>query len=620
MRSLSGSTSGLMPIPESPSSSSAQSSSDLSFGSSQTLETSNFDNQASLQNPVRSTFYIIVLTLIVGALQLAWSTEFSEATPFLLSLGLSKHVLALVWLAGPLSGSIGQPIVGMLSDRCNLSWGRRRIFILVGSFATLLSLLCLAHSTGIISLFIRTKDTEKINFYTIPFACLGVYVLDFSIAVIQASARALIVDVVPTSQQQISNAWAARMIGIFNIVGFCFGSINLPDLFPLFGDNQFKVLSILVTIMMGSMTIFSCFYIKERNPKKDVAIRYQRQQSEKRLREMGIDEEQCQRFWVQVKIFFAQIVHSFKRLPPQVKTVCYTEFFAWVGYFPMMFYTSSYVGELYLYENGYASPDKLPPNLKQKLTDESTRRGTIALLVNSIITLTVDIAAPALVDKATRTGRWHHWCSLRMCWIVSHVVFILCMAGTFMVNSSIKAIVLFAFLGFPWGCAVWIPFALISEEIGRIKDIRAVQISYTAPKSTREVPGFSSSEASGQLLEDTSSRMMLQSMKDCSLPALTDANKLYLAPSLCDFYGSLVHDSGIILAIHNVFVSAPQMVSSVVSSILFKIFQSGDGFDNSLAWVFRFGGIVAVGALILSLSIKTSEQQYAEDQQRAVQP
>ncbi len=33
-------------------------------------------------------------------------------TPFLLSLGLSEQLTSLVWLAGPISGLIAQPIIG----------------------------------------------------------------------------------------------------------------------------------------------------------------------------------------------------------------------------------------------------------------------------------------------------------------------------------------------------------------------------------------------------------------------------------------------------------------------------------------------------------------------------
>jgi len=37
----------------------------------------------------------------------------SYGTPFLLSLGISEQLTSLVWLAGPISGLIAQPIIGI---------------------------------------------------------------------------------------------------------------------------------------------------------------------------------------------------------------------------------------------------------------------------------------------------------------------------------------------------------------------------------------------------------------------------------------------------------------------------------------------------------------------------
>jgi hypothetical protein len=34
-------------------------------------------------------------------------------TPFLLSLGVSEQVTSLVWLAGPISGLVAQPVIGL---------------------------------------------------------------------------------------------------------------------------------------------------------------------------------------------------------------------------------------------------------------------------------------------------------------------------------------------------------------------------------------------------------------------------------------------------------------------------------------------------------------------------
>jgi solute carrier family 45 protein 1/2/4 len=46
---------------------------------------------------------VLVTSNLLG-MQLVWSTEMGLAGPYLLSLGVSKSVMAMVFLAGPLSG------------------------------------------------------------------------------------------------------------------------------------------------------------------------------------------------------------------------------------------------------------------------------------------------------------------------------------------------------------------------------------------------------------------------------------------------------------------------------------------------------------------------------------
>ncbi|GMM43900.1 hypothetical protein DAPK24_004750 [Pichia kluyveri] len=557
-----------------------------------------------LYNPHRSTAYVLTVTLILGALQLAWSVEFSEVTPFLLSLGLSKRILSLVWLAGPLSGSIGQPIVGLLSDRCMLSYGRRRIFIIIGCLLTCLSLIFLSHSKNFISWILTpfNLSNESLNTFIIVFACIGIYILDFSIAIIQASSRALIVDVVPTDQQQVANAWAARMIGIFNLFGFWLGTLNLIQIFPFLGDSQFKVLTIIVAFLMILLTSFSIYLIKERNPQTDVTLINQRETNNNKLNSLGIKSSLNDSVLNQLINFFKEIFISFKTIPNQVKIVCYAQLFAWIGYFPLLFYTTSYVGELFLYNKGYPNPNLIPPELKDELLNESTRVGTYALLSNSIVSLIIVSFLPIILKKYLNydhSSMFHSKSifklNLRSLWIYSHVVFTLCTLSTFFIHTYQAAIIVFAFTGIPWGCAVWIPFSLISEEISRIKDIKAIQIYYN--QQIQNDP----------IIEDDA-------------PLMTEENSIYCKQSLIDYYNNIEYDSGILLALHNVFVSAPQMISSFMSSILFTIFHNKDSnnYDTSLEWVFRFGGLLTIGAWYISRKVKTNEELFDDDKLRAI--
>ncbi|KAF8215668.1 hypothetical protein K438DRAFT_1954373 [Mycena galopus ATCC 62051] len=43
--------------------------------------------------------------------QIAWTVELGYGTPFLLNLGLSEQLTSLLWLPGPISGPIAQPVI-----------------------------------------------------------------------------------------------------------------------------------------------------------------------------------------------------------------------------------------------------------------------------------------------------------------------------------------------------------------------------------------------------------------------------------------------------------------------------------------------------------------------------
>lgn len=85
-----------------------------------------------------------------------------DCTPYLLQLGLTKSKTSLVWIAGPLSGLIIQPLIGVIADRSRSKWGRRRPFMVFGSFVVAFCLLVLGWTAEIVGLFV--KDPEKVHF------------------------------------------------------------------------------------------------------------------------------------------------------------------------------------------------------------------------------------------------------------------------------------------------------------------------------------------------------------------------------------------------------------------------------------------------------------------------
>ncbi|KMU84696.1 alpha-glucoside transporter [Coccidioides immitis H538.4] len=62
--------------------------------------------QSDKEGESKSSWYLFLLTLSIGGLQIVWSVELSNGSPYLLSLGMSKSLLAFVWIAGTLTGTL----------------------------------------------------------------------------------------------------------------------------------------------------------------------------------------------------------------------------------------------------------------------------------------------------------------------------------------------------------------------------------------------------------------------------------------------------------------------------------------------------------------------------------
>ena len=132
------------------------------------------------------------------------------------------------------------------------------------------------------------------------------------------------------------------------------------------------------------------------------------------------------------------------------------------------------------------------------------------------------------------------------------------MFSTFFVYSTKGATAIIALIGIPWALTLWAPFAFISAEIAKTNAQQHVR-----------------SEHHGNEDEDVE-------------------------------HGKAVDESlvqaGIVLGLHNMAVSFPQILSSLISSAIFKAFQKprGVAWDESVGWVLRFAGCAGLVAAWLT--------------------
>jgi len=320
-----------------------------------------------------------------------------------------------------------------------------------------------------------------------------------------------------------------------------------------------------------------------------------------------------------VLAFFRQVFESTLRLPPQIRKICEAQFFNWLGWFGFLFYMTTYIGQLKLNPYFAAHPDLTPDDIENAWED-ATRIGTFALLIFAITSFAANMLLPFFVTpsygssaptrpptsphltshstpgalsasihsfvstkSSTASRSYAHlkhlisllqipWLTLRRTWLLSHIFFALCMASTFFITTATAATILTAFIGIPWAVSLWAPFALISAEISK-RDTAARQ-------SARRRPNAIGGAAAEQ------------------------------------------DQAGVILGLHNVAVSAPQIVATLVGSIIFKLVQKPRGapYDDSVGWVLRFGALAALVAAFFTWRIGEEGQASDKSERRTYQP
>ena len=452
------------------------------------------------------------------------------------------------------------------------------------------------------------------------------------------------------------------MTGMGSVLGYIFGYLNLPHYFRFFGNTQFKVLVVLASIALSSTVLVSVVSVKERNPQLEPASKE--------------DEEGG------ILAFFKVVFSSIQKLPPQIRKVCEIQFFHWIGWFPFLFYITTWIGQLYV--NPRLKPGMTPEEV-DRLWGQATRIGTLSLLIYAIVSFAANIILPFLVvpsyqsqddddDDTTPapamapitpitpvgirtpgprtpgprtpglrtpgtayankppmsragTSQWkpghrprtlsrsqtsisinrplntpgltrlsktpgltrldrnetsdstlNKWLTkvqipgftLRRAWLIAQVLFAGCMWSTLFISTPLGGSVMTALVGISWSLTLWAPFALISGEIAKRDELRRKK--------------YRKRLASGQEEEDKEE----EEEED---------------------------QAGIILGLHNVALSAPQVLATLMSSAIFSLLQKPRNVpgDTSVGWALRIGGLSALVAAYITYRMKEPGDEKDED-------
>ncbi|KAF8242379.1 MFS general substrate transporter [Wilcoxina mikolae CBS 423.85] len=545
---------------------------------------------------------MILLTISLTGVQLVWGIEMAYCAPYLLSLGLTKSRMSLVWNVGPISGIICQPIVGVIADRSLSRWGRRRPTLLIGSLSVAVALLVLGWTREIVGVFIPSGDAATT--ITIVLAVFMIYVVDFAINAVQACCRALIVDTLPVAQQQHGSAWASRMIAVGNIVGYFAGMVDLRGIFGnMLGDTQFKQLMVISAFLLLLFVGITCASVTER-------VLLTRKDTNSGVLHM-----------------FSVIWNTLFHMPKNIWAICIVLFWAWVGWFPFQVYSTTFVGEVLIRYD--ISRQHEVADSEDKVGD-ITRVGSMALVLFSCVSLFASVALPWVVESppsdelhkkpvpprgvlATFLKKIEPYKpDLSSVWVWGHLSFACLMFLTLFAASVSFATFLVALSGVAWALMTWAPFSIVGEEIQRLSGDGRSRSRLNANGRYEQLAVDEDEDP--DMVEMNVRRVSISS----SVPPFSTSDLEAAGNSV-----STNELSGVYLGILNIFACLPQMVGSFISFVVFSILEPGKspefsddadfieapkGGVNAIAVCLGIGGVCTLVAAHYTVKFKANYQ------------
>ena len=169
----------------------------------------------SAAKPRMSLWQIINMNIGFFGIQFSFGLQQSNMSPIYNYLGADEGSLPLLWLAGPMTGLLVQPIIGALSDRTTSKLGRHTPYFLIGAIVCSLALLIMPHSRAL------------------WFAASTLWILDAANNVTTEPYRAFVSDKLDKSQHALGFLTQSAFTGLAQTLAYL-----SPSLLVWFGMNK----------------------------------------------------------------------------------------------------------------------------------------------------------------------------------------------------------------------------------------------------------------------------------------------------------------------------------------------------------------------------------------------
>ncbi|HQU85129.1 MAG TPA: MFS transporter [Pyrinomonadaceae bacterium] len=289
-------------------------------------------------------------------IQYGFGLQQANLSPIFRYLGAEEDKLPILWLAGPITGLIIQPIIGAISDGTWGRFGRRKPFFVIGALTGSVAVMMMPYS---------------------PYLWMAVglfWILDASMNTAMEPYRALIGDKLNDKQRTLGFS-----VQTFMIAGGQILAGLMPTLLLYYGISKESAnntvpdivkYSFVIGVVAMLVTVLWTAFTTEEYPPDDIE-EFNKQKAEKG------------------SIFhaFTEIWEVVTNMPKVVKQIWWVKLFTWYG-MPMMW---QYLA-LSIARHCFNAPTKDSPNFA-----EGSAKGGVALTVMNITTVVMSFLIPTIV-------------------------------------------------------------------------------------------------------------------------------------------------------------------------------------------------------------------------------
>ena len=365
------------------------------------------------QKPRLSFWQIWNMSFGFLGIQFGWGLQLANMSPIYKYLHADESSLPYLWLAGPITGLLIQPIIGSMSDRTWNRLGRRRPYFLTGAILASTALFFMPNSSAV------------------WMAAGMLWILDASINITMEPFRAFVADKLPEEQRTLGFVMQSFFIGIgqtlANALPYLFTALGVVGVMasgiPISVEYSFKIGAVVFLLAV----LWTVFTTKEYPPEDMEA--FERMKREKKGVGAG----------------FAEIFSSVAEMPKTMKQLAVVQFFTWFA-LPCMWQFFGIAVARHVF---------LAPDEKSPLFASGTEWGGLCFAAYNVVCFVIAFLLPWLAKKTNRK--------------TVHAISLVCgglgLISVYFIQNKWMLFLSMAGVGIAWASILSMPYVILSTAI-----------------------------------------------------------------------------------------------------------------------------------------------------------